>query len=60
MKYLGKKFLYETIGVNGVKMNRGTITSVEFHKELGPIFNAISPFGNTFRVTKREIHKIIN
>jgi hypothetical protein len=60
MKYLGKKILVETIGVNGPSMTRGRIQSVEFHKELGPVFTAISHYGNQFRVTKREIFKIIN
>lgn len=59
MKYLGREFLYEVISDGAVITRSARIQSVEFHKELGPIFTAISPYGNIFRVTKREIKKII-
>lgn len=59
MKYLGKDFLYEVCAEGVTKTRRAKIQTVEFHPKLGPLFTAISPYGNTFRITKKEIKKIV-
>lgn len=56
MKYIGKGVeFYVSDGTKRV----GIITKIEFHKELGkPLFTLRTPYGNTARLTKDEIHRI--
>ena len=57
MKYIGKGIEYFTH--DGTK-RVGTITKIEFHQQLKkPLFTCISPYGNVFRLSRDEIHKVL-
>lgn len=57
MKYIGKGFEYLTH--NGTK-RVAKVESIEFHPTLKkPIFIGKSPFGNTVKLTREEIHRFL-
>lgn len=57
MSSVGKLFEYFTY--QGEKRT-ATCVSMEFHKGLRKIlYTCVSPYGNTVRLTKDEIHRIL-
>jgi hypothetical protein len=48
---------YDVITDHGEETYSATIKSVEFHATLGPIFTAITPYGNIIRLTEKEINR---
>ena len=58
MKHIGKKFEYYT---NQGNKYTAVCQKIEFDKLLGkPLFTGVSPYGNTVKLTKDEIHRFIN
>lgn len=56
MKYIGKGVEFY---VHDGEKRVGTIKKIEFHQQLGePVFTIKTPYGNTARLTKDEIHRI--
>lgn len=48
---------YEVIQDGEAMLRRARVLKIEFHPKLGPLFTAITPFGHTIRLTKREIKR---
>jgi hypothetical protein len=55
---IGRGIEYEVITENGPTTRVARVKSVEF-TDIGPVFNAVSPYGNKVRLTRSEISRVL-
>lgn len=56
---IGRGIEFEVVSNGEVILRKANVKSIEFHPVLGPVFTAITPFGNQVRLTKREIKRVL-
>lgn len=59
IKLVGTEFEFEAIRNGEIVTSRATVTEVEQHEELGPVYHGVTAYGNTVRLTEREIKTFI-